>query len=202
MEEAIAFIDDGFLAKLSRYFGNGKYLKFDKIKFVEILSKRENLICKHLFYYTAPPFQSPNPSNEENKRREQYDKFIKNLLKSEKVTLREGRCQRLKIDGKFIYKQKAVDSLLIMDMSFLPFKYQEIKNIILIASDSDFVPVIKNLKDAGINVILATYFEKKRHAKFSTTNELIESAGKCVELSREDFDNAVIEKEEKNDKDK
>ncbi|MBU4086838.1 MAG: hypothetical protein KKB21_04660, partial [Nanoarchaeota archaeon] len=25
------FIDDGFLAKLSKYFGNGKYLRFDRV---------------------------------------------------------------------------------------------------------------------------------------------------------------------------
>ncbi|MBU1203877.1 MAG: hypothetical protein KKG60_02290 [Nanoarchaeota archaeon] len=48
MKETIVFIDAGFLSKLSRYFGGGKYLKNDIIKLAYLLSKKEKLRCKHI----------------------------------------------------------------------------------------------------------------------------------------------------------
>lgn len=160
-DESLIFIDDGFLAKISKHFGQGKYLKFDRITFAKNLSKNQHLICKHIFYYTAPPFQSSKTSKEEEERKEGYDKFIKKLSQNKDITIREGRVQRLKIDGKFIYKQKAVDSLAIIDL--------------------------KNLKNLGIKIILYTYYERSRDAKFSTSNELIKSVNKYVLLKKEDF---------------
>ena len=32
-DETLVFIDEEFLSKLSKYFGGGKYLKFDRITF-------------------------------------------------------------------------------------------------------------------------------------------------------------------------
>ena len=32
MNNTLIFIDEGFLSKLSKYFGEGKYLKFDRFK--------------------------------------------------------------------------------------------------------------------------------------------------------------------------
>ncbi|MBS3083075.1 NYN domain-containing protein [Candidatus Pacearchaeota archaeon] len=139
MEETLIFIDAGLLSKLSRYLGKGKYLVYDIIKFTKNLARKESLTCQQIFYYTAPPFQSEPPLKEEIKRKERYDKFIKKLLKTKEVIIREGRCQRLKIDGKFIYKQKVVDSLMIMDLMRTPIDCPNIKKIIILASDSDFV---------------------------------------------------------------
>lgn len=79
MEETLFFADDGFIAKLSKYFGNGKYLKFNRITFAKNLAKKQNLICKKIFYYVAPPFQSEPPLKNEIIK-EGYDKFIKGLL--------------------------------------------------------------------------------------------------------------------------
>ena len=68
IEETIIFIDDGFLGKLSKYLGGGKYLKFDRILFSKNLANKINLNCIKIFYYTAPPFRPNNPTPEENKR--------------------------------------------------------------------------------------------------------------------------------------
>ncbi len=100
----------------------------------------------------------------------------------------------MKIDGKFEYKQKAVDVFLAMDLTNIPVKYPNIKKIILIATDSDFVPVIKNLEEQAIKTILYTYYEKKRNTNFSRSNELIKSVHKYVLLSKQDFDNAPLNK--------
>ena len=190
----LVFIDVGFLEKLSKYFGNGKYLKFDRILFAKNLSKKENSNCEEIFYYTAPPFQSEIPTKTEETLKKGYDKFVKKLLKNEKITLREGRCQRLKINGKFIYKQKAVDSLMIMDLMRLPIDYPTIKKIILIASDSDFVPIIKYLRKQKIEVILYTHYSKKRKSNLSRSNELLKIVNKYVEITKQDFEEASLDK--------
>ena len=193
MEETLVFIDGGFLSKLSKYFGEGKYLKFNLIEFAKNIALKQNLFCKHLFYYTAPPFQSNSIKKEEQERKENYDKFIRNLKQNSSITIREGRCQKLRIsDNKTIFKQKGVDSLAVMDIMSVPIKYKNIKTIILIACDSDFVPVIKSLKQLNLKVILYTYYEKSRNSIFSTSNELIKIVNKYVLISANDFEKSPL----------
>ena len=186
MDETLVFIDEAFLSKLSKHLGGGRYLKFDRIGFSENLAKEENLICKQIFLYISPPFQSPIPSKDEEKRKEGDDKFVNNLRKRD-VIVREGRCQRLKINGKLEYNQKAVDVYLSMDLTSVPFKYANIKKILLISSDSDFVPVIKNLEEQNIKTTLYTYYEEKRESPFSRSNDLIKSVHKYILLKKEYF---------------
>jgi len=194
MEETLVLIDEGFVGVVSKHLGKGKYLKFDKVKFSKRLAKKENLFCKHVYYYTAPPFQSEKPTEEESRRYKRYERFVRKLSSNPIITVREGRCQRLKIDGKFIFKQKAVDSLMIMDLMRVPIDYEDIKKIILIASDSDFVPIINYLKKLQIKTILYTCYEKRdRRSILSTSNELIKSVHKYVLLTKKDFDNAPLE---------
>ncbi len=187
MEKVIVMIDAGFLSKVSYKLGGGHYFKYDLLKFSKRLSGKQKLIFKHLFFYNAPPFQSSKPSDEENKRKEEYDSFVQRLNQNKDVTIREGRCQRLKIDGEYRYKQKGVDTFLIMDLMDMPLENPGIKTVILIASDSDFVPVINRLKKLGINVILYTYFERDRKSKFSTSNKLLSTVARYVKLNKQDF---------------
>jgi len=187
MEKCLVFIDSGFLSKVSKHFGGGISLRYDLLKFAKNLCGKENLIFKQLFYYTAPPFQTKSPSKEDRKRKENYDKFVEKIGVSNEITIREGRVQRVKIDGSFVYKQKGVDTLLTMDLMDVPLKNSSIKQIILIASDSDFVPIVKRLEELGINIILYTYFDRKRGSMFSTSNKLLDSVSKYVQLKLEDF---------------
>ena len=187
MEKVVIMIDAGFLSKVSHKLGEGHYFRYDLLKFSKRLAGKQNLIFKHLFFYNAPPFQSSNPPPDEKKRKEEYDSFVQKLNKNKEVTIREGRCQRLKIDGKYIYKQKGVDTLLTMDLMDMPIENPKIKTVILIASDSDFVPIIKRLKRLGIEVILHTYFERDRKSKFSTSNKLLKVVTRYVRLNKQDF---------------
>jgi len=186
MVSTLVFIDDGFLSKLSKYFGDGKYLKFHRLDFAKKICKKEGLFCEKIFVYTAPPFQSDKPTKTEVERKEGYDKFVTSLNK-EGIVVREGRCQRLKIDGDYIYSQKGVDILLAIDLLNISRDYPEVKKIILIASDRDFVPVISDLEKRDIKIILYTYFEKGRKAAFSTSNHLIKSVFRYVNLTKFDF---------------
>jgi uncharacterized LabA/DUF88 family protein len=191
-KDSLIFIDEAFLSKLSKYFGKGKYLRFDRLKFAKELSKKENLNLKKVFLYIAPPFQSQNPPKEEEIKKEGYDKLV-NKLRNKGIIIREGRCQRLKIDGNFVYNQKAVDVFLAMDLTNVPLKYPNIKRIILISSDSDFVPVIKNLEEQEIKTILYTYYEKHRDSNFSRSNDLIKSVYKYKLLKKEDLEKCSLD---------
>lgn len=188
MEKVVVLIDAGFLSKVSKHFGGGIPLKYDLLKFAKNLSGKENLIFKQLFYYTAPPFQPNNPNKQESERKERHDRFVERLRSNQEITVREGRCQRIKVDGRFVYKQKGVDTLLTMDLMDVPLNHQKVKDIILIASDSDFVPVIEHLKKHGIKVTLYTYFDRKRDSAFSTSNNLLRAVGKYVQIKLEDFE--------------
>ena len=193
LKDTLIFIDEAFLSKLSKHFGNGEYIRFDRFDFAKKLSERERLNLKKVFLYIAPPFQSPIPSKDEEIKREGYDRLIIKL-KEKGIIISEGRCQRLKIDGEFQYNQKAVDILLAMDLMNIPLKYHSVKNIILISSDSDFVPIIQNLKEHCIKTILYTYYEKIRNSPFSRSNYLIKSVHKYVLLSKEDLESCSFNK--------
>ena len=194
MDDTAVFIDGGFLSKLSKHFGNGRYLVYDLIEFSRKLSRKQNLNCKKIFYYTAPPFLPSNPSPEETKRKRDYDTFISAMKKYQDFIIREGRCQRLKINNKFEYGQKGVDSLMVMDLMDILIDFPQIKKISLIATDSDFVPVIKKLNDRNVSTILHTYYETGRKALFSTSNELIKSVNKYILLNKDDFTSCPLKK--------
>lgn len=195
MEKTIVLIDAGFLSKLSKYLGNGKYLTYSLIDFSKHLAEKLKLSCEHIYYYTAPPFQSNSPTKEESERYRKYEKFKNNLRKDNIITVREGRCQRLKVDGNFVYGQKGVDALVIIDLMSVPLEHREVKKVILIANDSDFVPVVEKLKQIGIEVILYTHSSKNRKSSFSRSNELLKTVSRYIKLTKEDFDNSPLIKE-------
>lgn len=198
MENTLIFIDAGFLSKLSRYFGNGKYLKYNIITFSNNLAKKQGLNCKNIFYYTAPPFQNESSNKEEAEKYKKYENFKNALLKNSNIIIREGRCQRLKSEypkgheKEFIYNQKGVDALIIIDLMSIPLEHKEVKKIILIANDSDFVPVVEKIKGLGIDVILYTYYLKNRKSSFSRSNHLLKIVSRYIRLTKEDFTNAEI----------
>ena len=87
-----------------------------------------------------------------------------------------------------MFKQKAVDSLMIMDLMSLPLEHPIVKKIIILASDSDFVPVIKYLRKLNIEIILYTHYSKKRESNLSKSNELLKVVSRYVEITKKDFE--------------
>ena len=117
---------------------------------------------------------------------------MKMLKKKKWITVGEGRCQRiLNEKGEFDYYQKGVDALIILDMYDIKETYPNIKKIILIASDSDFVPVIERMKSKGIQIILYTYFDRSRKSRFSTSNELLKVASRWVKFDENYFEDSI-----------
>ena len=192
MEDTLIFVDDGFFGLVKRHFQKegGKPKRY--LQTFRNICKKEELNLKHLFIYTAPPFQSPKPTKKEASLMSRYQNMTKMLRKKKWITLREGRCQKyINKNGKEDFCQKGVDALVIMDMYDIKETHPKIKKIILIASDSDFVPVIKRMKQKGFEVIIYTYFDRKRNSKFSTSNHLLKIASRWEKLTKEDFEDTT-----------
>ena len=181
MKQTIVFIDAGYLSFISKFFGNGKPLKYKMEVFAKNLAKSKNLECKKIYFYTAPPYQDSKPTKEENRRKASYDKFVAKL-KGVGVIVREGRCQ--KIDNT--YQQKGVDTLLTIDLSRIP-KKEEISDVIVLTSDTDFVPIINDLSEDEINVILAYFTDRKRKSGLSLSNHLLKACKNKIKIKKEYF---------------
>lgn len=185
MEKGVFLIDGGYLSFISKFLGGGKHLKFKIENFVLNIFRRINLDCEFIYYYTAPPYQNPNPNEDEKRRRANYDKFIKKLKEVEipKIIIKEGRCQKTDTD----FCQKGVDTLITMDLMKLT-KEANVKNIVLLTSDTDFVPIIQDIKkNNNTNVILVYFTDKKRKSPFSLSNYLWEACNRRVLIKLEDF---------------
>ena len=190
MEETLIFVDDGFFGLVKKYLQKkaGKDKKY--LQTFRNICKKENLNLKQLFIYSAPPYQSPKPTEQENFLMSRYNNMMGMLKKKKWITVREGRCQKIiNENGKVDYYQKGVDALVILDMYDVKEIYPDIKKIILIASDSDFVPVIERMRDKGIQIIIYTYFDRIRNSRFSTSNQLLKVASKWVKLDESFFEN-------------
>ena len=184
-DKTIFLIDGGYLSFVSKFFGGGKHLKFKIERFAENICKRNGFKCEEIYFYTAPPYQSPNPTTEENKRKANYDKFTGMLkkIKEIKIHVREGRCQKIKND----FSQKGVDTLITMDL-LKSSQDKYVKNIIILTADTDFVPIIKDIRD-GKNLILAYFTDKKRKSAFTLSNHLWDVFKKKILVEFDDFKN-------------
>jgi uncharacterized LabA/DUF88 family protein len=189
MKETLVFIDAGFLSKVNKNIRTGTY--FNKINFATTISKNENFFMKKLYYYDAPPHSS------NYKLVEKYNNFKNKLTQNKKVILREGRLQKLVIKSKCEkcyteilktkYQQKGVDTLLTMDLNNFQEKYKKIKTIILITSDSDFIPIIKHLKSKNIKIILYTFYTKDRKSEVSNKSPKLVKAVDDFKLIKKEF---------------
>ena len=151
----IVFIDNAYLIRLKNYFFKRKF-KYNLKNFILGLAEKDKVIVEKIFIYDAPPFQTENPTKEENKKKEDYDKFA-DSFKKQGIALREGRTQRLKIGDKFVYKQKGVDMLLGIDAISAKNDFPKIKGIVLLTGDSDFVPLVEKLKRLKLPVFLCRF---------------------------------------------
>jgi len=182
MENTIVFIDNGYLKLILKEFNN---LKIDINKLSFNLCKKIDLWCDSVYVYDAPPYQDPN-SKEDRIRKKNYDKFI-SKLREKKIIVREGRCQ--KIGNEF--HQKGVDTLLTMDLLSIP-QEKNIKNVILIACDTDFVPVLEKIRSKGYKIYLFHYNDYKRKSKFSMSNHLEIACDRTILIKKDDLEKSKL----------
>lgn len=184
MNPAIVFFDAKYLQLINdQFIEDGQKIKCDLNQLAVTLSKSENLWCTKVFYYIAPPYQSDPPAPDETIRRSKYDNFTNKLKKIPNFVVREGRCQ--KVDGE--YHQKGVDTLVTMDLLTEAVANKGM-TFIVVACDTDFVPIIKEIKEKfGIIVILYYYTDYVRGSRFSMSNHIMSVCNKCVMMTRDHF---------------
>lgn len=191
LDNTIVFFDAKYLQLINRQFTEeGSIIKCSLNQLAITLAKEQNLWCSKTYYYLAPPYQSEPPTTDEAKRRSSYDNFINKLRKIPNFEVREGRCQ--KVDGE--YHQKGVDTLITMDLMSEAVAHKGM-TFILVSCDTDFVPVIKDIKQKfGNRVILYYYNDYVRGSKFSMSNHIMTACDTCVLMKREHFLKSKYEK--------
>lgn len=187
MKPAIVFIDDGYLKTISKHFGFGKGgKKLDINQFAVTLAKSQGLWCKEVHFYTAPPFQSETPTPDEALRKANHDVFITKLGRIPNFYVHEGRCQKI----NSIFKQKGVDTLLTMGLTKAA--SQPNKDVILLlACDTDFVPVLEHVRASGNEVVLFYYNDFIRGSQFAMSNHILTACDKSVLLKKEHFEASI-----------
>lgn len=186
-KNVIVFIDAGYLSHLTYHYGSdGKHLKF-KIEDLAInLAKHVNKWCTEIYYYTAPPYQSQNPTEEEKRKKSGYDKLISKLRNSKKIiNIREGRCIKPTF-GKPI--QKGVDVWMTIDILRVA-QRKEADEIILITADTDFVPLLKVVREEyNLKISLGYIAGEKNGKKLYLSNYLLQNCDTPIFLEKEFFE--------------
>jgi uncharacterized LabA/DUF88 family protein len=188
--ETIVFIDGGYLSKIAKHFGGDKPLKCHINQLAVRLAKERDLWVNEVYYYTAPPYQSSIPTEDEKRKKQNYDRFIQVIKKARPtINVREGRCQKCD-NGEF--QQKGVDTNITIDLMSVA-QRKEVGKIILLACDTDFVPIMNKIRtDYGMHIILAYYFEKKRKDIFSMSNHILTACDDKILIEKKHFDLSEI----------
>lgn len=194
MQKCNVYIDEGYLSKISKHFGDGSYLKIDYFRLANNMARDLRYWCVGRYLYCAPPFQSNPPSEEESRRKSGYDRIMAALRKHQGFYVREGRLQ--KVDGEF--HQKGVDTLLTMDLMQLNGNKDKISTAILLTCDTDFVPVIQALRDNGIKFILYYYSDFQRDSKFSMSDHIMSAVDRKVLINRDFLDKSLLDDHPRN----
>lgn len=183
VKNAVFLIDAGYLSFVTKFLGKGKHIKFRIEDFAKNVSDKLELTCKEIYFYTAPPYQSSSPTEKENKKKANYDKFISQLkkVKNPLINVREGRCQKINNE----YSQKGVDTLITMDLLKLSLD-KKFDSIVLMSADTDFVPIIQEIKKDK-EIVLVYFTDKQRKSAFTLSNHLWAVCKKKYIVKLEDF---------------
>lgn len=194
MNTTIVFFDAKYLQLINGHFSKPEdRIKYDLNQLAITLAKQEGLWCSKVYFYTAPPYQSEKPAPDEISRRSNYDRFTNKLKHIPNFFVREGRCQK----GDDGFHQKGVDTLITMDLLTEAVANRNM-TFILVSYDTDFVPVIKEIREKfGITVILYYFTDYVRKSKFSMSNHILTVCDKCRLMTKDMFLKSIFQKIEK-----
>lgn len=142
MDRVAVFIDEGYLNKALDNLGRPK---LDYARFIEAI--KGDLPILRTYYYFCMPYQSPVPTDTERSMYQGKQSFIRFLSRLPRLELRQGRLAKRGTE----FVQKRVDIMLAVDLVRLASTGQ-IVEAVLVAGDSDLVPAIYHVKDAGVSV--------------------------------------------------
>lgn len=183
---AAVLIDFGYLEKIGKKL-TGLEKEHYKLQSLAInLCQRIGLWCEDIYFYYAPPFQYNKPTEEQANKKSLYDKYIHKIKTSiPPVYVREGRLQQI---GTNQFRQKGVDTLLTYDLLRIT-QIRKYEAVILITADTDFAPIISNIKEdyPHSRIILAYYTDRLRNSPFSLSNHLWKEFTEKITISKKDF---------------
>jgi uncharacterized LabA/DUF88 family protein len=160
-ERAAVLIDNYYLRKevLDNYGGKSARFRLDYEKFSDLLCRDINASRLRTYIYDCQ-FKKEEP-------------FFNSLNLQNSFEIRLGEFKS-KDNGEVTQKQ--VDVLIVMDMIQLSLK-GKVQHIILVSSDSDFIPAVKFVKEEGVKVHLRTALKdlKLELAKSSDTRKALDN---------------------------
>jgi len=108
------------------------------------------------YYYNCPPYQSATPTQHERELVGNADRFYYSLRQLRNFEVRLGRLEFRGVSretGSPIFEQKRIDIQLAVDLLTLAFSRQ-IATAVVVAGDSDFIPVFQAAKNQGVRIVL------------------------------------------------
>lgn len=178
MEKCAIFIDGSFLNRMLEKSFPGTRVDYGKLAGLVARDKE----ALRIYYYHCQPYVSSSPTEEETHRLNATNGFFNALTNIDKFCVRLGKLAYRGRDqqGKAIFTQKQVDVSLAVDMLILA-GTGKISTSILIAGDSDFIPVVEAVKNLGV---LVTLCHSKDHSSM-TSKDLMQACDTRLLLSDE-----------------
>jgi uncharacterized LabA/DUF88 family protein len=144
------FIDGGYMDRVSRSLGSPR---IDYGLLVREMAQGDLL---RAYYYHCLPYVGVPAAPEDEERRAGKERFFNALSRLPRFQVREGVLQfygRDEGSERPIYIQKRTDVLLTMDLMNLTLKGR-LSRAVLVAGDSDLVPIVQAVKAEGVTVHL------------------------------------------------
>lgn len=186
MDRTALFLDAGYFDKLCQdafadlSLGKKVPLALDFKRLPELLAGKRPW---RTFYYYCMPWRSEPPLPAEHAVYQAKQRFIDFLARQARWVLREGVLERR--GGKeAAFEQKRVDVMLAVDLTRLAVK-GEIQEAVLVAGDSDFVPLVAAAREAGVKVTL-------RYGPGTAHADLVAVCDAAVALSRAELEAARL----------
>jgi uncharacterized LabA/DUF88 family protein len=173
--DAILFIDG------SNFYHNSKTLideskRIDFNLLAQFICNNFDLKLREIRYYNAVPDISEN-----NEIYYNHLEFL-DKLKNNNITVKTRKLKYIK--SLKIKIEKGVDVLIASDMIRKTLVEKECKVCVLISGDSDFIPVMEIIKDAGYEVIVCS-------PKYGFSNELRQGKFRYLVLKQEDLEKCI-----------
>ncbi len=150
---AAVFIDGAYI--LTQFKTHGIYPDYSRMAdyFLKPLRKQVPLDLLRCYFYYCAPWMSAEPTDDEKRRMEEHEEFMKKISSLERWAVRLGKLQKRRDGNRDYYEQKRVDVLLSVDM-VRHSAAGHIQHAIIIAGDSDFIPAVAAAKESGATVSL------------------------------------------------
>lgn len=136
--------------------------------FLAPLRKNVPLDLLRCYFYDCPPWMSSSPSEDERRRMASHDRFVAELEDLDRWSVRLGKLERRREDGRDVFAQKRVDVLLAVDM-VRHAAAGHIQHAVVVAGDSDFIPAVMTAKDCGATVTIWCAADRTPHKELLVT---------------------------------